>query len=59
MDAAQKDAFGSQSNAGAYGNIKFQRNDDGDVTGFNASNGRTKNVWFQKFKASTNDKPQE
>lgn len=59
MDAAQKDAFGSQSNAGAYGSIKFQRNDDGDVTGFNASNGRTKNVWFQKFEVSTDDTPQE
>jgi hypothetical protein len=59
MEAAKKDAFGSQSNAGAYGNIKFQRNDDGDVTGFNASNGRTKNVWFQKYEISRDDNPKE
>ncbi|NBC24327.1 MAG: hypothetical protein GVX78_01770, partial [Bacteroidetes bacterium] len=56
LDAAQEDKFGSQSNMGAYGNIEFKRDENGRVVGFNASNGRTKNVWFQKFELSAPDK---
>lgn len=46
LNPANKDKFGS---AMPIPTVEFVRSDDGEITGFNASNGRTRGVFFRKM----------
>ncbi|PKD44123.1 serine hydrolase [Rhodohalobacter barkolensis] len=46
LDPTHKDQFGSVM---PIQTVEFVRNDEGEITGFNASNGRTRNVFFRKM----------
>ncbi|MFO8067109.1 MAG: serine hydrolase, partial [Bacteroidales bacterium] len=46
LDPTHKDQFGSVM---PIQTVEFVRNDEGEITGFNASNGRTRNVYFRKM----------
>lgn len=47
LEHAQEDAFGGA--AWFMGDVRFERDDEGLVTGFNVTaGGRTRDVWFQK-----------
>ncbi|MGM0744022.1 MAG: serine hydrolase domain-containing protein [Bacteroidota bacterium] len=45
LDPTHKDQFGSVM---PIQTVEFVRNDEGEITGFNASNGRTRDVFFRK-----------
>lgn len=49
LEAAREDRFGSTANMGAFGEVAFHRNEDDKIDGLNASNGRTKGIWFQRI----------
>jgi CubicO group peptidase (beta-lactamase class C family) len=46
LDPTNKDQFGSVL---PIQTVEFVRNDEGEITGFNASNGRTRDVFFRKM----------
>jgi hypothetical protein len=46
LDPTKKDQFGSVM---PIQTVEFVRGEDGEITGFNASNGRTRNVFFRKM----------
>jgi len=47
----------STSSAFFFANMSFQRAENGDVSGFMASNGRTRDVWFNRHGRRT-DQPE-
>jgi CubicO group peptidase (beta-lactamase class C family) len=46
LDPTSKDQFGSSM---PIQTVEFVRGEDGEITGFNASNGRTRDVFFRKM----------
>jgi len=46
LNPANKDQFGSTL---PISSVEFVRNEDGEITGFKASSGRTRGVFFRKF----------
>ena len=46
LDPTNKDQFGSEM---PIQTVEFVRSNDGEITGFNASNGRTRDVFFRKM----------
>ena len=48
LDHREGDTFGG-SGGFPFGEVEFNRTQNGAITGFTAGNGRTRGVWFQRW----------